>query len=89
MATLSQYFTQLRTKQDALSKRIGSWLPGMAVEPRVVLACSDATFAVLMKLLVDKGLITDAELQAAFNAATVADFTTESAIQPNALNDPA
>ena len=74
MATLGQYFNQLWAKQSALSKKVGAWLPGMGTEHRVILACSDAGLAVLLKLLVDKGLITDADLLAAFGAATAADF---------------
>lgn len=88
MATLSQYTNQLRAKQEALSRKLGAWLPGMSPEPRVVLACSDATFAVLLKLLVDKGLVTDAELQAAFAAASAADFVPEAGVQPRPPDDP-
>ena len=74
MAALGTYFGQLWSKQSALSKRLGAWLPGLGTEHRVILACSDAGLAVLLKLLVDKGLVTDADLQTAFGAATVADF---------------
>jgi hypothetical protein len=62
---------QLRTRQELLAQKIGASIPGLAVEYRVVLSCSNAALAVLMKLLVDKGLVTDAELLAAYNAATV------------------
>lgn len=75
MAALGTYFNQLWAKQSALSKKLGAWLPGMGTEDRVILACSDAGLAVVMKLLVDKGLVTDADLLAAFNAATAGDFT--------------
>jgi hypothetical protein len=67
--------TQLWNRQASLSGKIGAWLPGMDTDSRVILVCSDASQAILMKLLVDKGLITDADLLAAFNAATAADFT--------------
>jgi hypothetical protein len=75
VTALGAYMSQLWQRQVALSGKIGAWLPGMNTDSRVVLACSDASQVVLIKLLVDKGLITDAELVAAFNAATVADFT--------------
>jgi hypothetical protein len=75
VTTLGAYMTQLWNRQLALSGKIGAWLPGMGTDYRVTLAISDASQVVLIKLLVDKGLITDAELVAAFNAATAADFT--------------
>ena len=74
MTTLGQYMDQLLQRQRALATKLGSWLPGMATDYRVILACGDASQAILMKLLVDKGLLTDAELSAAFNAATAASF---------------
>lgn len=63
--------TQLRQRQQVLARKIGADLPGLATEYRIVLSCSNAALAVLMKLLVDKGVVTDAELAAAYNAATV------------------
>jgi type II secretory pathway component PulM len=70
VAALGVYVNQLRNRQEKLARKLGAYLPGMPVEHRVVLACINATIAVLVKLLVDKGVITNAELAAALDAAT-------------------
>jgi hypothetical protein len=72
---------QLRQREELLAQKIGASMPSLAVEYRIVLSCSNAALAVLMKLLVDKGLVTDAELLAAYNAAT-ADLVNQELYDP-------
>lgn len=77
MTTIVQYVNQLRQRQRLISTGLGVNLGGMAAEPRVVLTLSNASLAVIVKILVDKGVITDAEVIAALNAAMAEVFTPE------------
>lgn len=61
-----QYWTMLRTMSRAMSTRFGVDLRMAGVETRAALAVTGAANAMLLKLLVDKGIITDAEIQAAY-----------------------
>lgn len=87
MTTLGQYMNQLLQRQKVLATKLGAWLPGMATDYRVILACGDASQAILMKLLVDKGVVSDAELVAAFSAASAADFSAI-ATEPEPIPNP-
>jgi len=82
------YVAQLRQRQKVLSGRFGSYLESMPTETRVALTCANGSLAVLVKLLVDKGLITDAELIAALDAAMPEPFTPEKG-EPDPVPDPA
>lgn len=67
MATVRQYVTQIRTAQDSVAERLGSTVSDKRL--RIVLVMAAIPAGVVMKLLVDKGLITNAELTATFNDA--------------------
>jgi hypothetical protein len=82
------YVAQLRQRQRAMSSRFGSYLEAMSPETRVALTCANGSTAVLAKLLVDKGVITDAELIAALDAAVGESFPPEKA-GPETPPDPA
>lgn len=69
MATIPQYVSSLRTRQRIVARAYGIELQNSAFEIRVVLGIMNATLAVVMKLLVDKGYTTDTEMSAAFDAA--------------------
>jgi hypothetical protein len=77
VTAIDVYVNQIRQKQEALSRKLGSWLPGMPAEYRVILTLLNIPWAAVAKLLVDKGVFTDAELLAALNAAAVAAWNAE------------
>lgn len=83
MTAIGVYVATIRAKQEFLGMNIGASVPGMAPELRVILTLSNVPWAALVKLLVDKGLITDAEILAAVNAAGVAVWAAEN---PNPLS---
>lgn len=64
MATVGQYVTQLWTQQRALAKRLGTDL-GRADKPTRVLNTANLILAaIIIKVLVDKGVITNQDLAA-------------------------
>ena len=67
MATVRQYVTQIRAAQDSVAERLGSTVSDKRL--RIVLVMAAIPVGVVMKLLVDKGLITNAELTTTFNDA--------------------
>lgn len=75
MPGVPTYVNQLMTRQVVASGPLGAYLPGMTADHRVVLSLADAATAALAKLLVDKGIITDAELMGALDAALLTAFT--------------
>ena len=66
MATARQYASQVYDGQRAIAAKMGVVLDTEAKGIRVVLKCTSVIFGVLMKLLVDKGLLTNADLTDAF-----------------------
>lgn len=88
MTAVRTYVAQLRQRQKLLSGRFGSYLEAMPTETRVALTCANGSTAVLVKLLVDKGIITDAELVAALDAAMAETFAPEKT-RPEIPPDPA
>lgn len=77
MTAIGVYVAQIRAKEEFLASKIGAYLPSLPVELRIVLTLSNVAWAALAKLLVDKGVFTDAELVAAINAAGVAVWAAE------------
>lgn len=67
MATAKVYATQVYEIQKAIALKMGIYVAGESKQVRVVLKSTSIVFGVLMKLLVDKGLLTNAELTAAFD----------------------
>lgn len=67
MATVKAYVVAMRTAQKAVGVKLGSSLDDK--RSQVLVTSVLAILGVLVKLLVDKGVLTDAELQAALNAA--------------------
>lgn len=66
MATFRQYATQLFAAQQEIALRLGSNLSEK--NNRILVQSLLATIAILVKAIVDKGLLTDQELIAARNA---------------------
>lgn len=69
MTTYRQYFDQLRISSRGMSGKFGVDMRMGSRESRTILAVVGAALAAILKLLVDKGVVTDAEVQAAFQAA--------------------
>jgi hypothetical protein len=67
MATVKAYVAAMRAAQQGVAAKLGSSLADKRTQVTVTSVL--AVQAVLVKLLVDKGVVTDAELQAALNTA--------------------
>lgn len=74
MASVRTYVSQIRTAQDGIAQRLGSSVSDKRL--RIVLVLAAVPCGVVMKLLVDKGIVTNAELTTTFNDA-VADVWPE------------
>lgn len=69
MATVAQYVTSMRQRQDVIARKLGSDIATADKQTRVVNLAILILLAVVIKLLVDKAVLTDAELTATLNAA--------------------
>jgi hypothetical protein len=69
MATVPQYIAQMRQRQDVIASKYGCDISRADKQVRVLNLSILALIAVVVKTLVDKGVITDAELLATMNAA--------------------
>jgi len=67
MATVKAYVVAMRTAQQGVAIKLGSSLSDKRTQ--VMVTSVLAIVGVLVKLLVDKGVLTDQELQAALNTA--------------------
>lgn len=67
--TVKQYIQALRNRQNLIAKQFGSDITGADKPSRVANLALLVLLAVLIKVLVDKGVITDAELTAALDLA--------------------
>ena len=80
MATVGQYVNQLLTQQRALAKRLGADLGRADKQTRVLNMANLVLAAIIIKVLVDKGVISNADLQAGLATAQAEiwdDLTTE------------
>lgn len=75
MATVKAYVVAMRKAQRGIAVKLGSSLEDKRAQ--VIVASCLALQGVLIKLLVDKGVVTDAELQAALDAAEAAAYEDE------------
>jgi len=66
MATTKQYWLMLRMMSRTVSVKFGVDLKEADQNTRALVAIVGAMFAMLLKLLVDKGVITDDDIQAAW-----------------------
>lgn len=67
MATVQQYVNQMRNTQLGIAEKLGSTITDKRL--RILLAVSCVPSAVLIKVLVDKGIVTNLELQTTLDAA--------------------
>ena len=87
MTAIGVYVSQIRAKQEFLASKLGTSLPGVSTDLRIVLTVCNVAWAAVAKLLVDKGVFTDAELVTALNAAGVAAWTAENPPTPGTPPD--
>lgn len=69
MAALKSYATNLWKAQRVLCQKLGLQVASAPLSERALAVSGDILLGTLCKLLVDKGLVTDAELNSAFNTA--------------------
>lgn len=69
MATTRGYWNALRSTRNAIALRMGVDASGVPKDIRALANANLATVAVVIKALTDKGVITDADLTAARDAA--------------------
>lgn len=69
MATVKQYIQSMRSRQDMIARKFGCDISQADKQVRVLNLSVLALIAVVVKALVDKGVITDAELMAVMDAA--------------------
>jgi len=74
MATLKTYAKQLWSVQRSVCEKLGVQIAWAPLDQRAAMLSSDVTTAMIIKLLTDKGVITDAELLALANQVKAADF---------------
>lgn len=67
--SVKEYWTDLRQTSRSTSLKFGVDLRYASMEVRALAAVTGSMFAVLIKLLVDKGIITDTEVRQAWVAA--------------------
>lgn len=74
MATLKTYARQLWGVQRAVCEKLGVQIAWAPLDQRAAVLSSDVTTAIILKLLTDKGIITDQELLTLANQVKAADI---------------
>ena len=74
MATLKVYARQLWGVQRSVCEKLGVQIAWAPLDQRAAVLSSDVTTAIILKLLTDKGVITDQELQTLANQVKAADI---------------
>lgn len=86
MATLKNYGRTLWDIQQTVCNKIGMDLRQASFETRCLVICIDAPLALLIKVLVDKGVFSDAELNGAVQAIRNMTFAPLSTVPPPVLS---
>jgi hypothetical protein len=81
MATVKQYVNALQDRQQVIARKFGTNPRGADKQTRAINQSILVLLAVLIKALVDKGVVTDAELTAVLNNARD-DFYDDEPVQP-------
>lgn len=87
MATVKQYAIQLWQTQKTVSQKLGADIASSDTTSRVVAVTSDVMLAGLIKILVDKGVITNQDLTAAYTAITNASFPQLGPVVPLSMGE--
>lgn len=80
MATVKQYALRLFKTQKSVAQQLGTDITWGGADARVAALTNDVMLAALIKILVDAGVITDAQLTAAYGAVTSAVFPPQPAV---------
>jgi hypothetical protein len=83
MATVPEYAAMLRQAGRAVGAKMGVQLSAIGVETRVALRVVIGIIAALVKLLVDKGVITDEEIQTALGSSVAQEYPAEPVVPPD------
>jgi hypothetical protein len=83
MTTLAVYVQQMRDRQAVIARKLGSDIGQVDKQTRVQNLSLLVLLAAVIKTLVDKGVMTDAEILATLNAARD-DVYTDEPVQPPA-----
>lgn len=75
--TVIQYAQALKQRQIAVARRLGMDIPGAQLELRIIINIVNVSIGVLVRTLVLKGVITDADLVAVLDASTSEPYTAE------------
>lgn len=81
MASVKTYAIQLWRVHRVVSRKLGADISWGSIDSRVNAITTDLMIATLIKVLTDKGVVTDQELQAMFTAVASADLPA----QPNTV----
>ncbi|HET6214915.1 MAG TPA: hypothetical protein VFE14_18755 [Micromonosporaceae bacterium] len=82
MTTIATYVQQMRDRQAVIARKLGADIGQVDKQTRVQNVATLVLIAAVIKTLVDKGVITDAELLATLNAARDDVYTDEPAEPP-------
>lgn len=74
MATVKQYALQLWDVQATTAAKLGSDIRSSGIQLRAALIAMDVTVAMILKLLVDGGTLTDSQLSSAATSVKNASF---------------
>lgn len=91
MATVKQYSRNLWTVQKTIMRKLGLDVLWGGPEDKIRAMSGDVMLGTLIKLLTDKGVLTDAELNAAYTAVAAFDFPVirDGPLPPLGEGDPA
>lgn len=82
MATVKQYVMSLWEAQRVISRKLGFDIRRAPLETRCIVLAVDVTLGVVIKVLTDGGVITDAALQTRMNAVRDAVYPQQPASVP-------
>jgi predicted XRE-type DNA-binding protein len=83
MTAISQYVTQMQTRQQIIATKLGCDISRSSKPSRVMNLALLVLIAALIKTLVDKGVMTDAEILATLNTARDASYNDEPITPPD------
>jgi len=84
--TVKQYALRLWGVRKTVTQKLGTDITTADIATRAEMLASDVVTAVVLKLLVEKGVFTDAELNAAANAVVNANFPQLQTVVPSSMD---
>lgn len=86
MATVKQYTMNLWRVHRTVSRKLGLSVDWGSLDERAGVVSTDIMLAGLIKALTDNGVVTDAQLNAVYNAIASAEFPKLPAMIPNTVD---